>query len=385
MPDIEQLVRHADPARQVHIPRASSVEGRRLYEQVTAGPTLGGARLAPRTLVLSGLGLTAATAAVVAAVAVASSGPRPFTATLVLDRVAKVAASRPATAPPPPGDYLYTGSVGFELASQVGSAGNAEASQTYSVVAPFRRQVWVTNDGSGRLEQNYFDPSFPSAADRAAWAADGSPESDGMPSILQDVDSAQKPGQLSPDLTSLPTDPTTLLSEIEAGDVDSGGLPPGDAGAFQIVEELLQETDASSALRAALYEVASEIPGVSLVGAVHDAVGRPGVGVAYTGGGVRDVLIFDPSTSELLGEQTVVADATDFCRLGLAEGTVIFSTSYVTSGTVGSTSAVPPGQTLSSFQVPLPSQPTAASPANKCPLGAEQATTGPPVLSTTVP
>jgi hypothetical protein len=274
--------------------------------------------------------------------------------------VAKVAAQQQPSSALPPGDYLYSEAVGYELVSQIGSGGPDE---TYSVFAPFTREVWTASDGSGRLLQQYTGATFLSSSDKAAWQAAGSPQSNGLPSILKDVDSNEGAGQLSPSLGTLPTDPSQLLADIEAGKVDDNGAPPGNAGAFQIVGSLLDQ-------------VAAEIPGVTLVGTTRDVTGRTGTAVAFTSEGQTDELIFDPSTSFLLGEETLVSDPTDFCRIGVAAGTVISSTSYVGSAVVNSIATeVPSGLAApSSYNVTVPAQVPAPVP-----------TCAPPSVTTTLP
>ena len=113
------------------------------------------------------------------------------------------------------------------------------------------------------------------------------------------------------------------------------------AGTFEIIGDLLRETDASPTLRATLYQAAAQIPGVTLIGTVTDAAGRSGTAVAYASNGGQDELIFDPTTSVLLGEATVVTDPSQLCRLDVSVGAVISETSYVASGVVNSTSDVP--------------------------------------------
>ena len=375
MPDIEELVRGMDPLKGVDLPATRSAEAIAIYRRATAGKSAawhGGHGRKP--LALGGLALAGVTAALVAAVVVPRGATiKPTAAVLTLDRVAKVAAQQQPSSALPPGDYLYSEAVGYELVSQIGSGGPDE---TYSVFAPFTREVWTASDGSGRLLQQYTGATFLSSSDKAAWQAAGSPQSNGLPSILKDVDSNEGAGQLSPSLGTLPTDPSQLLADIEAGKVDDNGAPPGNAGAFQIVGSLLERTDASPALRAALYQVAAEIPGVTLVGTTRDVTGRTGTAVAFTSEGQTDELIFDPRTSFLLGEETIVSDPTDFCRIGVAAGTVISSTSYVGSAVVNSIATeVPSGLAApSSYNVTVPAQVPAPVP-----------TCAPPSVTTTLP
>jgi hypothetical protein len=375
--DIEALFREADPARSAATPTADSPEGRRMYREVTSGSgARRGALHGSRARVVAGVVLAGAAAAVAALVVPGGPSRPSSSAAAVLARVAAVAASQPTASPLSPGDYLYMASVGVALSASSGP------SQTYSVLAPVTRQVWIAADGSGRLAQTYGTPSFLTPADRAAWVADG------KPSVLPasaNIDSLEGKGQLAPDLAGLPTDPTALLADIEDGKVENAGVPVGAAEAFQTVGDLLENTAASPALRAALYHVAAEIPGVTLVGTVTDAVGRSGTAVAYTSGGERDELIFDPTTSDLLGETTVVTDPSQLCRLDVSVGTVVYETSYVASGVVSSTSDVPPGTSLGSYHVAIPPNPPATgSTAPSCP-SVPETTTEPPVSSTLPP
>jgi hypothetical protein len=193
--------------------------------------------------------------------------------------------------------------------------------------------------------------------------------SDGSPDILpasSDVDSIEAKGALVvPDLSNLPTNPGTLLAGVEARTVGSSfDAPAGAAGTFEIIGDLLRETDASPRLRAALYQAAAQMPGVTLIGTVTDAAGRSGTAVAYASGGEQNELIFDPTTSVLLGEATVVTDPTQLCRLDVSVGTVLGETSYVASGVVNSTSDVPEGTSLTSYHVAIPASPSSSGSAS---------------------
>ena len=90
------------------------------------------------------------------------------------------------------------------------------------------------------------------------------------------------PGGLSDgpvDLSKLPTDPAQLAAMISSRKIEGG--PPGPAEDFVQVGDLLRESDASPALRAALFKVAAGIPGVKLLGTVTDSDGRSGIAIAF--------------------------------------------------------------------------------------------------------
>jgi hypothetical protein len=85
--------------------------------------------------------------------------------------------------------------------------------------------------------------------------------------------------------------------------LDGGKPSPGED--FTHIGDLLRESDASPALRAAAYRAAATIPGVKLLGPTKDHLGRTGVGIGYSNGLAINELILDRQTSALLGEQTV--------------------------------------------------------------------------------
>jgi hypothetical protein len=137
------------------------------------------------------------------------------------------------------------------------------------------------------------------------------------------------------DLSNVPTDPAKLKQLIESRKLEGG--PPGDAETFQIIGDLLRDTSAPPAVRSALYTIASQLPGVELIGPTYDQLGRPGTGVAYVSKGLRYELIFDSQTSALLGEQQSVVERSK--ENPFPPGSVIGWAAYLASGIVDSDSA----------------------------------------------
>jgi hypothetical protein len=119
----------------------------------------------------------------------------------------------------------------------------------------------------------------------------------------------------------VPTNPDALRAELQARRIEGG--PPGPVEDFIQVGDALRETDARPALRAALYAVASALPGVELLGRVRDHSGRLGLGLAIDdrARGERDELIFDPSPGAMIAEQQTVLSARSGYRA--PTGTVI--------------------------------------------------------------
>lgn len=244
--------------------------------------------------------LLPATVAVAAAVAVValvladvfgsgSPGPSPAAAA-VFTRLAAVAKTQPSNVPGP-GQYLYVDS---DQANEAIAAGTG-----CTMLAPERRQIWIGADGSGRLLENIGQASFLSAADRTACARAHLLGQAGPGT--SDMWFAADCLSIGPtNLQALPTDPAALRALLDARKIEGG--PPGPAEDFVQIGDLLRETDASPALRAAIYKVAATIPGVELLGPARDHAGRLGIGLAYKTAGARSELIFDPQTSALLGE-----------------------------------------------------------------------------------
>jgi hypothetical protein len=252
-------------------------------------------------------------------------------ATIVLLRAARTAANQPA-ATPGPDQYIYTKSETFYEAVEEGPEGPVAIS-----FRPSTREIWIRPDGSGRIREVEGHEVFPTYVD-AAYAYQHTPRN-----ILEahTSDDVEGPGGLGyTDLSNVPTDPAKIKQLIESGKF---GGHPGNAEVFTIIGDLLRETAAPPALRAALYTLASQLPGVQLIGPTHDQLGRPGTGVAYVSRGLRDELIFDPQTSGLLGEQQSVVERTK--DNPFPPGSVIGWAAYLASGVVDSdtatTSAMP--------------------------------------------
>ena len=284
---------------------------------------------------------------VVAAVGIAGAlkpgtpgGPTPAAAA-VLKHLALVAAGQPAGDVPGPGHFLY-------VESDEAYTSTTGGSPSYTVLMPEHRQIWIGPDGSGRLDESYGQPEFLSAQDHADWVAAGSPPLPHAPS-----DTSFGPGGLSlMDLSHLPTDPSSLAAQISSRQIEGG--PPGTAEDFTQIGDLLRETDASPALRSALYQVAASLRGITSLGTVTDHAGRPGIGVAYVHGGEQDELVFDPQTSALLGEQNSVVGPGSAYRVGTVFGWIVFRQSAVVDSTATGPNGAP---------VPLPPASSAASPA----------------------
>jgi hypothetical protein len=259
-------------------------------------------------------------------------------AALVLLRAARTAANQ-APATPGPGQFVYTKSESvYEI---VAAAPDGPAGIAFQ---PSTREIWIAPDGSARIKDVEGHLLFARRADAAYFYHAYRNQMDLLDGHTSDDHEASGPGVGAYiDLSKLPTDPAALKQRIENRTIPGVGGPPGDAETFTIIGDLLRDTSGPPAVRSALYTIASQLPGVQLIGPTHDQLGRPGIGVAYVSKGLRDELIFDPQTSALLGEQQSVVETSRWNPF--PPGSVIGWAAYLASGIVDSdtatTSAVP--------------------------------------------
>jgi hypothetical protein len=334
---IESLIRKANPVALYEAPSIDEDSARRLLDHILATPSPRATVRRPRTVVAIAVG--ALTAVLLIALVLSGLVGQSSPATAVLLRLSDVAATLPMIEAPVPGQFQYTNSLSFD------SIKCAQLIQhPYLVDYVSQRQIWVGPNGSERLLQTWSDPTFPTAHEHANWVLSGSPS---LARLTTDQTfGAKKLSDGPTSLWALPTNPTKLAAMIASRTIEGGLEGPSDE--FEQVGDLLRESDAPSALRAALFRVATKIPGVELLGPTKDHLGRTGIGLAYSapssdtsrGSEERHVLIFNPATSALLGEQTVAIDPST------GASTITTWTSYVATAVVNSTIAVAPTAAL---------------------------------------
>jgi hypothetical protein len=224
------------------------------------------------------------------------------TAPVTLEDLATLAANR--AAPSEDGRFRYVRSENAYLST------NVERDGAYTVLVPKVREIWVASDGSGRLREVAEEPVFLGPRDREKWERAGRPE---MVTGESD-DRFGKNGLFYEDFEGLPREVEDLYEEIENRARGSGpGLHPE---MFVLCGDLLRETVAPPDLRAALFRVLGRIPGVEVVEDVADEHGRRGIAavIEYDNSGTvrRRELIFDPETTELLGERDTLLNRVDW-------------------------------------------------------------------------
>lgn len=333
--DLETMLTEAAPRRQAPAEGPDSLAAVLLYQRIV-GQAQGGAKR--RRWVWRGFAnATMLKAAVITAAVVAASiimalvlipGPissfgQPDTAAAaVLDRAAVTATRQPAGLTPGPGQYVY-------VKTLVGGHGVIMPASWRSLTPPIGRpcvytqtaQFWVASDGSGR-ELGSTSPCQGSDVQTQTFAA------------------GSQNMEVYPYAASLPTDPAALEKFIER-QYESGATD--DAGTFHFAGTFLQ-SGAPPNVRAALYRLIASLPGVEWLGPMTDRLGRLGVGVGYTGYGIRDVLIFDPATSAVLEREGVAVAYLSPAvtrEPAIWPGEVVNYTVYAKSAVVNSITALP--------------------------------------------
>lgn len=296
-----------------------------------------------------------AAAAVIAVVIVGSAvlpvggpvGPNPAVAD-VLRRFSKIAADAPAEVPPKPGQYVYweTSSVTTFLFFP------GPGLETFAYRVPMTEERWTGLDGSGRVISSWGQPTFLSEADRAAYETFlGSPAAQSYEFLWGDrYEDRYGPGELGPpvglDPAMYPAEVDALRAQLVREEAEGGSN--GDWGVFTYAVDILAVSYMSPELRAAFYEVMSTTPGTELIGRVEDDLGRPGVAIGYTREGVRDEVIFDRRTGDILATRIVSVEddpggswdvgqnvcCGEFAWAGNEAGTVMYSSVYLSDAQI---------------------------------------------------
>ncbi|MFB7590052.1 CU044_5270 family protein [Streptomyces sp. NPDC056169] len=235
-------------------------------------------------------------------------------AAVLLDRIATVAAAKPAPAVRD-NQFVY-------VSSTVAWSSQSDVDPTMRLDTPHSRTVWLSVDGSrtGLLRERGKDIPLADAVDKS-----------GRP--VKPVGNA-RPTLNSPTyryLASLPTDPDVLLKKIY--DETRGQGPGPDQEAFVTIGDLLREQLAPPKVSAALYKAAARIPGVSVVDDTVDAAGRHGVAVGRVHAGERTEWIFDKNTLEFLGERGVMVEDTPWAKTGQVTATTAVLSRGITDKT----------------------------------------------------
>jgi RNA polymerase sigma-70 factor (ECF subfamily) len=131
-----------------------------------------------------------------------------------------------------------------------------------------------------------------------------------------------------PWLDSLPRDPKALLDRIYRDSKGAGNSKHGQA--VVVIADVLRSGFVPGDLRAALFRAATLVPGVEVLDGQAVLDGRRGVSIGRyeTVNGLRQEVVFDPATGQVIGErQVAVKPKADF---RVPPGAVVSSTAVET-------------------------------------------------------
>jgi hypothetical protein len=251
-------------------------------------------------------------------------------ASAVLHRAADVAQRQPV--PFPRDDQFYylrsVSSYWRPVSAQWTSGGSTTAPKVRLRV---EQQLWFSAGRTGLTRSRVLSLHFASSAARRAWEHDGRPSFSTKPQRIGALGAGRylfgnielTRGQL----LTFTTNPRKLYRRLYAAFHRRSYAAGGSAHeVFVEIGDQLRNRPTPAPQRAALYRALALVPGIKLVGAITDSIGRHGEAVAYTDHGVEDELIFDPKTATMLEERTIAAARNP---LQLTAGTIISSTTYI--------------------------------------------------------
>ena len=332
-------------------------------------------------LALGGATLVAAIVAV--AIIVGSGSTAAPAAAEVLRRTAVAAAGGPRPLHLKPGQFFHSKRMTVELEGWIpggltDQGGQLKNHGAYNALITKVTESWAGLDPTRRYREKMVgSPRFLSASERRRWQGAGSPLPGPFDPAKQRplVEEAARRGDQKlvarrglfdlelrlpkgggpesmrnfgfPEVSGLPTRPEALRHAIEHNQNQELGATPAKKGEALGEEEtilglwgLVSNPGATPALRAATFNALAELPGIELRTDVKDLAGRKGDAIRYvedkSGEAIED--IFDPATSEVLGDRWVVVDpGKSPSTVGLPKGLVKRANAYLGGKIVDST------------------------------------------------
>lgn len=329
-PPLRDVLRSADPARRA--PRWTDDElaeaARAVVSRVTAEPTTGHEDthqredttltwIAPRHPRRRRALLVAAAAALLATgltVAPPGGAPAPGAQAATLLRHA-ADAIRVDDAAARPDQWWRVTRTGDDLVMSVRS-GDDGANVVSAVLVRQERVDYVAVDGT-RPTVSHTEPGV--VVRRLSGPPEAAPPPVGERTWTEPAPADEPGSWSSPNarfLAGLPRDPVGLLLRLESDSAGQGKSVHGEV--FVTVADALRSGLVPADLRAALFRVLADLPGV-VVAADADAGlgGRVGTSFAYTeNDGMRQEIVVDVATGDLLGERSVAITGGDAVPAG---------------------------------------------------------------------
>jgi hypothetical protein len=272
-----------------------------------------------------GFAAAGAAAAAIALTSGVDSGqvaPPPATAAEALRRVAAVAEH---TAAPVPRDdqYYYVRSTGSTSAMPAGVGQPGAATR---IVQEQRLWTSIARRGLNETHVTTIEPLSRRDVGKPAEPDAFAPRTDSMPLDAQHHYFIGAERLTRAQLLAYPVDPRQISERLLANVGTRGNSPEGEV--FTELGDALRGVPAPAPVRAGLYRALALVPGVDLAGQVRDRAGRTGLAVAYGERGLRQELVFDPATSEMLAERLIVVDPRR-AEIDEPAGTLLHDTVYL--------------------------------------------------------
>ncbi len=227
-----------------------------------------------------------------------------------LRSLAQIAGAQPSTVPADNQWLEQKVQVSFNaLILTVGSTSTPNASATVNATI----NEWSNTRSTTCTQSTFSAAQFASLANQQAWLAAGLLVNPVSPSVSCTTvsgpqSSAVGGGTGAFDISSLPTDPTTLAQELEAGTTGIKGLdqlPSSETGANpgfgRAVALLVGPTvGGSPQFRSALLNAMATMKGVSALGTVSTHSASSGLGFTAQAGLTQVTIVLSPSTGTLL-------------------------------------------------------------------------------------
>ncbi|MFC5833399.1 CU044_5270 family protein [Nonomuraea insulae] len=314
MDDIEML-RAARPQPDAPSHAAYTAARAALLERAAGGPSPTTVRVSPlrryglRVGVAAGLAAALAAGVTIVQVGLAGSpgsdgitglvAAPPANAQQLLKAAAQVAAAEPDLRPGP-GQYLHIENRVMSYQA-VGSSGAYHTGTEERWVPTDGAKQWLVREQKGKTEPV---PGVPMPSQR--------PVPGGTTSVADSLyesscATGSKAAITEVRMNDWPADVAFLRKQVRAEAAKYTAIPEK-LREWNAVGTLLGSAVFRPGLAAALYQIAAEVPGITLIPDTVDAAGRAGIAVALENDGTRSELIFDKQTYRYLGERYVATE-----------------------------------------------------------------------------
>ncbi|NQX36443.1 CU044_5270 family protein [Herbiconiux sp. VKM Ac-2851] len=156
------------------------------------------------------------------------------------------------------------------------------------------------------------------------------------------------PTEISGDYDALPRNPNQLLNAIYAKTLTQGQSPDG--AALVWIADVLRNGTVPAELRAALYQAAARIPGVTITDQQASLDGTTGIAIGRVepSTNIRQDIIIDPDTGQFIGEREISLVANNGLPAGTPSESTTVSITVVDTAPEGGTvyGNHPPGDQL---------------------------------------